>query len=454
MARAVSITGMGVVSSLGHNLDDFWRGCLEGESAVAPIPSQWSNFFVPKSKCWVPLALPNYKEHGFKNTELLQFDPVSLNTLIATEQAISSSGIGFRDSQSKAGAYEIDDVENERIGVFIGSGSGGVSSTVSSFTHNAFFGLRNNMESFCCDEFLNDDIGEVKKALEVICAEVSDRFSPFTVPQSMINALAAVVGIKYSVHGPVRMFPYACSSGTQAIGEAYQAVASGEVDIAICGGSEYLDDFCGTAFRGFDVANTLARSAHVLSEVNRPFDQDRSGFVFSQGGSGILVLEAKDNALARGANIYADIIGFASSFDAHSMMSGKPDGAEVKRMLGDLLKGAGVSQDEVDFVNAHGTGTIQNDALEARVIEEIFGDHPWITSSKSILGHTIGASGALEAIVTALSLDRQTTHVSKNLENPIRELNFVRDSGEKTMNVAISQSFAFGGHNAALLFQA
>ncbi len=449
MKRSVSVTGLGVVSSIGNNTDDFWNSCLSNRSVIESIPNKWNEYFSPKSQCWVPLLLPDYKNYGFKNSELLQYDPTTLNALIATDQAISSSGIPIKSSQRKAGTYEIEDIEKERIGIFMGSGSGGVSSTVSSFSTNALGGLKNKLKGLLEAKQLNND--DIDKLFTE--ALISEKFNPFTVPKSMINALAAAIGIKYSALGPVRLYPYACASGTHAIGEAYKAVTSGEVDIAICGGSEYLDDFCGTAFRGFDVANTLAKSSHELSQTNRPFDRNRSGFVFSQGGAGVLVLEERDRALARDANIYADIINFNCSFDAHNMMSGKPDGAEVKRMLKDLLIGSSIPSDQVDYVNAHGTGTVQNDELEAKSIEEVLGNRPWVNSSKSILGHTIGASGALEAIVTVLSIKNQTTHISKNLENPIRELNFVLDLGKKSIDTAISQSFAFGGHNAALLFQ-
>ncbi len=449
MKRSVSITGMGVISSIGNNTDTFWDTCLSNRSFIAPIPRKWNDYFSPKSQYWVPLSLPDYKSYGFKNSELLQYDPATLNALIAADQAISASGLSLEHSQQKAGVYEIDGVEKERIGVFLGSGSGGVSSTVSSFSDNALAGLKHKLKTLNNTHPLSED--DIEKIFTE--TSVSEKFNPFTIPKSMINAVAAAIGIKYSVLGPVRLYPYACASGTHAIGEAYRAIAAGEIDIAICGGSEYLNDFCGTAFRGFDAANTLAKSSHEPTQINRPFDRDRSGFVFSQGGAGILVLEAKDSALARNAKRYADIINFSCSFDAHSMMSGKPDGSEVKRMLRDLLKGSNIESTQVNYVNTHGTGTIQNDELEAKSIEEILGIHAWVNSSKSILGHTIGASGALEAIVTALSLKNQTTHISKNIDNPIRELNFVQDHSQKNMNIAISQSFAFGGHNAALLFQ-
>ncbi len=449
MKRAVSVTGVGVVSSIGNNVDTFWDACLSNQSVVESIPIKWNDYFSPKSQCWVPLSLPNYKDHGFKNAELMQYDPTTLNALIAADQAISSSGISINNSPKKAGTYEIDGIEKERIGIFLGSGSAGASSTVSSFSDNALRGLKRKLETLRKGNTLsNDDIEKI-----FIETSVSEKFNPFTVPKSMINALAAAIGIKYSALGPVRLYPYACASGTHAIGEAYSAIAAGNVDIAICGGSEYLDDFCGTAFRGFDAANTLAKSSHEFSKINRPFDRDRSGFVFSQGGAGVLVLEEKSCAIARGANRYADIINFSNSFDAHSMMSGKPDGSEVKHMLKDLLIGANIDNSQVDYINAHGTGTIQNDALEVKAIEEVLGKHPWINSSKSILGHTIGASGALEAIITVLSLKNQTTHISKNIENPIHELNFVHDHGQKQMNIAVSHSFAFGGHNASLLFK-
>ena len=223
--------------------------------------------------------------------------------------------------------------------------------------------------------------------------------------------------------------------------------------MALTGGSEYLDHSSGGIFRGFDIANTLVQDCEHPETANRPFDKRRSGFLFSQGGAAVLVLEEYEGARKRGAPIIAEVSGYAETFDAYSMMNIAPDGVEIERMIRLALEDAQLTPNEIDYVNAHGTGTQLNDMTEAMVIERVFGRDVLVNSTKSLLGHSIGASGAMEAVVTALSLKHQTTHVCKNLEEPISELNFVRSPGPREISAALSQSFAFGGHNAALVLR-
>jgi 3-oxoacyl-[acyl-carrier-protein] synthase II len=245
----------------------------------------------------------------------------------------------------------------------------------------------------------------------------------------------------------------ACASGTVSVGHAFRAVRDGQVDLAISGGSEYLKDEHGHIFRGFDVAGTLVRDCADPQSANRPFDEKRSGFLFSQGGAAILVLEELEHALRRDAPVIAEIAGFAETFDAYSMMSLAPDGAQIERMIRASLADAALEANAVDYVNAHGTGTRNNDELESKVIERVFGTSVPVNSTKSLLGHTIGASGAFEALVTALTLRDGKTHVNKNLETACSELNYVRSTEVFDPAVGLSQSFAFGGHNAALVLR-
>jgi 3-oxoacyl-[acyl-carrier-protein] synthase II len=269
----------------------------------------------------------------------------------------------------------------------------------------------------------------------------------------MPNAASAAVGIKFSLTGPNVTYCVACASGTVAVGHGYRAVHEGRVDLAVTGGSEYLYDDHGHIFRGFDVAGTLVRDYVDSETANRPFDEKRSGFLFSQGGAAVLVLEELEHARRRGATIMAELIGFAESFDAHSMMSLAPGGEQIERMIRAALADANLLPRDVDYVNAHGTGTKNNDQTEVEVINRVFGKSVRVNSTKSLLGHTIGASGAIEALVTALSLRDGMTHICKNLDTPILDLNFVRSVERFDPRVGLSQSFAFGGHNAALVMR-
>jgi 3-oxoacyl-[acyl-carrier-protein] synthase II len=279
------------------------------------------------------------------------------------------------------------------------------------------------------------------------------RYNPFVVSMLMPNAASAVIANKFSIHGPNVTYCVACASGTVSVGHAFRAVRDGQVDLAISGGSEYLNDEHGHIFRGFDIAGTLVRDCAEPQSANRPFDEKRSGFLFSQGGAAALVLEELEHALRRDVPVIAEVAGFAETFDAYSMMSLAPDGAQIERMIRASLADAGLEAGTVDYVNAHGTGTRNNDELESKVIERVFGKSVPVNSTKSLLGHTIGASGAFEALVTALTLRDGKTHVNKNLEEPCSELNYVRTTEVFDPEVGLSQSFAFGGHNAALVLR-
>jgi 3-oxoacyl-[acyl-carrier-protein] synthase II len=276
------------------------------------------------------------------------------------------------------------------------------------------------------------------------------KFHPFAVTMSMPNSAAGTLGIKYSLYGPNCAVCNACAAGTTAIGQAFGAIRRNEIDWALAGGTEFLHDDYGGTFRGFDVAGTLVKGCE--SDANRPFDKNRSGFLFAEGGCAVLVLESLDHAIQRHAPPpLAETCAFAETFDALSMMGPDPSGVQVERMVRMALANAGMEAPDIDYINAHDTGTRANDDVEAAVIERIFGDRPLVNATKSLTGHAIGASGAIEAAVTAISLQSQATHACKNIREPIRPLNFVRESGHYPMKAALTQSFGFGGHNAALL---
>jgi 3-oxoacyl-[acyl-carrier-protein] synthase II len=419
LKRRVVITGAGVVSAIGVGVEAFWRSCLEGRSAVATIPPAWLEYAELRSRLWSPLPEIDAEALGIARTERLQLDPVALLALVASREALLNAGFSFAPAQRNR-TLTIAGEDPAHIGVFMGTGIGGASTF-----------LRNH----------------------AIHLSHRPRYHPFVVSMLMPNAAGAAVANKFSFHGPNVTYCVACASGTVALGHAYRAVRDGQVALAVSGGAEFLHDEHGHIFRGFDVAGTLVRDCADPDAANRPFDEKRSGFLFSEGGAAVLVLEALDHALRRGAPVIAELAGFAETFDAYSMMSLAPEGGQIERMLRAGLADAGLDAAAVDYVNAHGTGTQNNDAIEAQVIRRVFSAAAAVNSTKSLLGHTIGASGAFEALVTALSLREGRTHVNRNLETPCCDLNFVRSTEVFAPQVGVSQSFAFGGHNAALVLR-
>jgi 3-oxoacyl-[acyl-carrier-protein] synthase II len=261
------------------------------------------------------------------------------------------------------------------------------------------------------------------------------------VATSMSNALSANLSIKLGAHGPTPTFAGACAGGTMAIGRAFRAIRDGECDSALAGGSDYLADAWGATFRAFDAVGALAHGDLPRAHVNRPFDTQRTGFLFSEGGCAVLVLEELGAALARGAPRLAEVLGYGEASDAHDLMAVEPTGAQVRRAIAACLADAG---------NAQGTGTPGNDGVEAAAIAEVIGRAALVSSTKSLLGHTLGASGALEAVVSVLSLRDQIVHPSLNLVEPVEDLAFARAPTRARLRHAVSQSFAFGGHDAVL----
>jgi len=439
--KNVVISGMGAMSSLGLNIDDFWKNCLDGNSVCDEIPDSWHQFTDFSSGIWSPLPPIDYQEHGFNRVELAQYDKVTLLAMAATKQALQAANIELAETENNKRQFKLTNLDSNRVGVIIGTGIGGVSTLLENHSHLVL----NKLEGILIGRGLANPIANYTKPR---------RLNPFTVSMTMPNAVAAAVGIKYSINGINNTISQACASGTSAIGAAYKAIQSGEIDIAICGGAEYMRDEYGAVYKSFDIARTLAIPKNDIQTANCPFDKDHSGFLFSEGGAGILVLESQESALARGAHIVAKIIGASESFDAHSMMSLAPEGLQIKRMLNNLLSQTNLTSRDINYVNAHGTGTKLNDSIESTLIKEFFPHAPYVNSTKSILGHTIGASGAFEAIASALSLQHQLLHPNLNLNNPMTDINLVgRKSLAAPLNYALSQSFAFGGHNCGIILE-
>lgn len=451
MERKVVITGIGIIAPCGKDTGTFWNNCLAGQAAVSKIPEKWQDFSKYNSTIWAPLPELDLAAYGISRIDKMQLDMTSLLALAATNQALNHAGLECTITDAKKNISRIEGIDPVRCGVYLGTGVGGINSLIQNVSNHINTPVKKGLKELK-KELTSDSAGQ-EKIIES-CEDkiiMPLRFNPFIVSMIMPNACAANIGIKNSVKGINKTVTTACAAGTCAIGGAYEMVASGRADVMITGGVEYLNEPFGGIFRGFDIAGTLASNREEPEKANRPFDRDRTGFLFSEGAGAILILEEAEHAASRGAPVIAEITGFTESFDAHNIMIMEPQGIMIKQMIRSCLDQAGLDSSDIDYINAHGTGTMVNDEAEAAVIDDIFGKKPLINSTKSLTGHTIGASGAIEAAVTALSILHKTTHPCKNLENPIRDLNFAMKQEHLSIRHGLSQSFAFGGHNAALI---
>lgn len=451
MNRRVVITGAGTINPVGVGVEEFWKNCLAGVTAVSPIPESWTRYASTRSQLWSTLPPSAMAQSGLSRSELLTHDPVAVLALGATREALHQSGLTPDPVPAATKTSVPTGIDVERAGVFLGTGLGGAVTFLRNHTHHLSQRARKLLKAQAAPLASSEDLNRLNEVIGLL--DHGPRFNPFEVSMVMPNAPAAAMGIRFGFKGPNTTCCVACSSGTIAIGNAYRSMRDDRVDVALAGGCEYFGDDHGHIFRSFDVAGALVQDGETPERCNRPFDQKRSGFLFSQGGAAVLVLEELEHARRRGASILAEIVGYAETFDAYSMMSMPAGGEQVERMMRLALADAGVGADEVDYLNAHGTGTEINDRVEAEAIERVFGKRVLVNTTKSLLGHTIGASGAIEALVTALSLKHGTTHICKNLENPVRDLNFVRQVEPHDLRVGLTQSFAFGGHNAALVLR-
>ena len=433
MTSRVLVTGAALHTALGRDIDQVWSRMLRGETSVAPIPSHWDGSH--RSRIWSPLPMISPTELGFSRQEAGMLDPVSQLAVDCSIRALAHSGFALTAQHDKRNSIAVAGLCHERCGVFIGTGVGGVRSLL---THHGAH-LR--------------DVARARHANDPsMMGTVPDdqRFTPFAVPMMMSNAPSAYTGIKLGLHGANVSFGLACAASTVALGHAFRALRCGELDVVIAGGAEYLDDGLGGVFRGFDAARALTRYAGPAEEANRPFDARRAGFLFSVGGACMLVLEREEHARARGANALGEIVGYAETFDAFSLMALAPGGKQVRRAMRMALDDAGIETSQVAYLNSHGTGTESNDPEEAAAILDVLGKRVVVNSTKSLLGHTMGASGAIEALVALLSLRDQRTHPSRGIDEPIAPLNFAITATDINGDYALSESFAFGGHNAVL----
>jgi 3-oxoacyl-[acyl-carrier-protein] synthase II len=433
--RRVVVTGIGMISPLGTSAPDCWSALMAGRNVVASVPSAWRRYAETASTIWAPLPSIDWPTLGIGRIEQMQLDISGMLAIAASSEAIRDAGIDTSSADAKKNTFRLEGQAPDRCGVFMGTGVGGVSSLVGNLANHVISPLTAAVPD------------------PSVLPPMPTRYNPYAVASMMPNAVSALLGIRWSLRGPNLTFAQACAAGTVAVGHAFRAIAAGSVDMALCGGAEYIGDPYGGMFRGFDLARTLAAEGSDLQRANRPFDRDRTGFLFAEGGAAVLVCEEAEAARRRGARAYAEIVGYAENFDAYSIMSMEPSGTRIAEMVAAALRDAACTPSDVDYINAHGTGTAVNDEIESSVIERLFGATPLVAATKSLTGHCIGASGGIEAAVTALSIAHQATHACHNLENPIRDLRFAREAGPCPIETAVTQSFAFGGHNAAVVMK-
>jgi 3-oxoacyl-[acyl-carrier-protein] synthase II len=407
--RRVVVTGIGLVSSLGIGTSENWTALLAGRSGVATITKFDASQFATKIAGEV---------RGFDPLQFIEKKDVKKMDVFI-QYAIAASQFAMDDAQLKVEPHNA-----TRVGVFIASGIGGF--TTIEREHKALL-----------------DGGPRK-------------ISPFFIPSAIINLAAGQVSIRYGAKGPNSATCTACSASAHAIGDAYEIIRRGSADVMIAGGSEAAITPMGIG--GFGALRALSTRNNEPSRASRPFDKDRDGFIVGEG-SGVLILEELATALQRGAKIYAELVGYGMSADAYHITAPSEDGDGAFRVMNAAIESANIASEQVDYINAHGTSTPQGDSLESLAIKRTFGDHAYklaVSSTKSMTGHLLGAAGGLEAGITALAVHDQVVPPTINLDcaDPLCDLDYVpKHSRRMHIDYALSNSFGFGGTNAALLFK-
>lgn len=414
--RRVVVTGIGLVSPLGDGVEPSWKNLLAGKSGIKKI----SRFDVESFQCQVAAELPLTNAiHGFDylkyitEKDLKKMDPFIIYAIAAAKQAITD-------------ANWLPESEEEKImtGVLIASGIGG--------------------------------LGTIEKNSIIMREEGARRITPFFIPASLINLASGYISMEYGFMGPNFSYVSACASSTHAVGESFRMIKHGYADVIVTGGAEAPITPVGVA--GFQSAKTLATGFNDSPEkASRPWDKDRTGFVMGEGG-GIIVLEEMEHALKRGAKIYAEIVGYGASGDAYHITSPHPEGKGAELAMKFAFKEAMINKEEVDYINAHATSTTIGDDIELNNISRFFAGNLKklsMSSTKSSVGHLLGAAGIVEAIFSILSIRDNIAPPTLNLENPPEtEIDLVPlKAKEKHINVVLSNSFGFGGTNASLLMK-
>ena len=402
------ITGLGAVTPIGIGKEKFWEALKAGTNGVGRI----THFDPTGYTAQIAGEIPDFDPAQFiDKKELKRMDRYTHFALAAAKLAVEDA--------------HLDQIDSERTGVFVGAGIGGMNTL-----HNQY---------------------------EKLFSKGPSRISPFFIPMMIGNMAAGNIAIAFKLQGPCECIMTACASGTNCIGNAFKAIQYGEVDVMLAGGSEAAISPAGVA--GFASMKALCTDHNDdPAHASRPFDKNRNGFIMGEG-AGIVVLERLDKALARGAHIYAEVIGYGRNDDAYHITTPAPGGITQAKCMKLALDDAGLKPEEIDYINAHGTSTQFNDRSETEAIKNLFGEHAYklaVSSTKSMTGHMFGAAGGVEAIATILSIENDIVHPTINYETPDEglDLNYVPNEAQaRTVNVAISNSFGFGGHNACLAFK-
>lgn len=410
--RRVVVTGMGCVSPYGIGVDLMWNNLVKGISGIRE--HNWGEGqHVSKVAGFVPedIDVNSYIEPK----EAKRLDKSIIYALIAAEEA-------YKDSM-----LDMEKEDASQVGVFVSTAAGG--------------------------------LVQITEAWDDMKKKGFHKCSPFTVPMMIANMAAGKISIKYGCKGPSKAVLSACATGAHSVGDAFRTIQWGEADVMFAGGAEY--SVCDFGIGVFSSARTLSRSLRPAVEVSRPYDKERDGFVLAEGGA-ILILEEREHAIKRGAKIYAEVIGYGQSSDAYDMVAPDPNGNGAELAIKKCLKEGNKSVEDVDYINMHGTSTHLGDIAESNTVARIFGDKEkntklCVSSTKSMTGHLLGAAGSLEAIISIKTMNEGVVPPTMNiveLDPEVANLDYVANkSKEKEVNVAISNSFGFGGHNAVLMFE-
>ncbi|HRK30023.1 MAG TPA: beta-ketoacyl-ACP synthase II [Tepidisphaeraceae bacterium] len=410
MARRVVITGLGVVTSLGEDVERVWDALCTGKSGIGPI-TRWDVSQYPVrfgGEC----AAFDVTRYGIDAREAKRLDRFAQFGVAASVSAVKDAAIDFEK------------VDRLRAGVIIGSGIGGIET--------------------------------IQEQHDILNSRGVGRVSPFTVPRLMGNAASGNVSIMYRLNGPTTAIATACATGANAIGDAGRLIKQDHADVMIAGGSEAA--LCKIGLASFCAARALSTRNDVPQLASRPWDKDRDGFVMGEG-AGVVVLEELEHAKARGARIYAELIGYGMSSDGHHLTAPPDDGSGAAMAMNLAMKDAGISPDAIDYINAHGTSTQLGDIAETRAIKSALGPHAKkvsISSTKSAIGHLLGAAGGVETVVSALAVQRNLIPPTINLDSadPECDLDYTpKAARDLNVRIAANNGFGFGGHNACLLLK-
>ncbi|RMH77315.1 MAG: beta-ketoacyl-[acyl-carrier-protein] synthase II [Cyanobacteria bacterium J007] len=407
--KRVVVTGLGAITPIGNTLQEYWEGLSSGRNGIGPITA----FDASKHACRIAGEVKGFDPHDYLDRkEAKRMDRFAQFAIAGSKQALADA------------SFEIDDLNAGQVGVIIGTGIGGI-------------------------KVMEDQ-------QTVYLNRGPDRCSPFMVPMMIANMAAGLTAIHTGAKGPNSCPVTACAAGSNAVGDAFRLVQSGYAKVAICGGTEAAITPLSVA--GFASARALSTRNDDPTRACRPFDRDRDGFVMGEG-TGILLLEELEHALDRGAKIYAEIVGYGMTCDAYHITSPVPGGTGATRAMELAMADGGIAPEQVSYINAHGTSTPANDKTETLAIKKALGDRAAevaISSTKSMTGHLLGGSGGIEAVATVMAIANDRVPPTINLENPDPEcdLDYIPDrSRAQTVNVALSNSFGFGGHNVTLAFK-